>query len=75
MAEEGLRQTDNKLIHIGNPIRFDHDRFLVDLQALMNAADSNSDNIRALLMRAVPTFRPAANEPHTTTTGSQQAAV
>ena len=60
MAEEGLRKTDNKLIHIGAPIPFDHDRFLVELQALMNAAYNNDDNIRELLMQVVPTFHAAS---------------
>ncbi len=34
MAEEGLRRTDNKLIHIGNPIPFDVDEFLEGLKTL-----------------------------------------
>ena len=63
MAEEGLRKTDNKLIHIGAPIPFDHDRFLVELQALMNAAYNNDDNIRELLMQVVPTFHAAEASP------------
>ncbi len=58
MAEEGLRKTDNKLIHIGNPIPFDQDRLLVELQALMDAAYANKDDIRERLMAMVPTFHP-----------------
>ena len=38
MAEEGLTKTDNKLIHIGQPIAFDNDEFLKDLSGLMEAA-------------------------------------
>ena len=60
MAEEGLRKTDNKLIHIGNPIVFEYDRFLIRLEGLMNAAYANSDQIRDLLMEAVSTYRPIA---------------
>ena len=58
MAEEGLRKTDNKLIHIGNPIVFEYDRFLIRLEGLMNAAYANSDQIRELLMEAVSTYHP-----------------
>ena len=60
MAEEGLRKTDNKLIHIGNPIPFDHDRLLIELQALMDDAYANREDIRDRLMAVVPTFRPAS---------------
>ena len=63
MAEEGLRKTENELIHIGNPIPFDHDRFLVELVALMDAAYSNKADIRERLMAMVPTYHPAVIEP------------
>ena len=58
MAEEGLRKTDNKLSHIGNPIPFDQDRLLVELQALMDAAYANKADIRERLIAMVPTFHP-----------------
>ena len=58
MAEEGLRKTDNKLIHIGNPIPFDHDRLLIELQALMEDAYANKPGIRDRIMAMVPTFHP-----------------
>ena len=57
MAEEGLRQTDNKLIHIGCPIPFDTDEFLQNMQALTRAACNGDPDIRAIVMRAVPTYR------------------
>ena len=60
MAEEGLRKTENELIHIGSPIPFDHDQFLVGLVALMDAAYSNKADIRQRLMAMVPTYHPAA---------------
>ena len=59
MAEEGLRQTDNKLIHIGRPIPFDTDEFLQTMQTLTRAACRNDPDIRAAVMRAVPTYREA----------------
>ena len=59
MVEEGLRKTENKLIHIGSPIPFDHDKFLVELVALMDAAYANKSDIRERLMAMVPTYHPA----------------
>ena len=61
MAEEGLKKTDNDLIHIGAPIPFDHDLFLKNLETLMNAAYANDNNIRELIMGMVPTYHPAGN--------------
>ncbi len=61
MAEEGLKKTDNKLIHIGSPIAFDYDLFLKNVETLMHAAYANDDNIRALLIGMVPTYHPAMN--------------
>ena len=63
MAEEGMRKTENDLIHIGKPIPIDYDRFLVELQALMYAAYSNREDIRAYLMRMVPTYHPIDVQP------------
>ena len=59
MSEEGLRKTDNDLIHIGNPIPFDHDLFLVQLEGLMETAYANKANIREKLMEMVSTYHPA----------------
>ena len=57
MDEEGLQTTPNRLIHIGSPIPFDTDRFLLQLQALMEACNENSPEIVTLLADMVPTFR------------------
>ena len=60
MSEEGMRTTPNHLIHIGNPVPFDVDVFLQQLQGLMNAAyDGKEDKIRDLVADAVPTYHPA----------------
>ena len=60
MAEEGLQKTDNDLIHIGNPIKFDEKRFLRALENLMVAAYSNKeDEIRSLVENVVTTYHPA----------------
>ena len=61
MAEEGLQKTDNDLIHIGNPIPFDEDTFLSQLDKLMLAAYANKDNIRELVESMVSTYHPADN--------------
>ncbi len=62
MAEEGLKKTDNKLIHIGCPIPFDTDAFSEQLLDLMNAAYSNDRNIRKLVAQAVSTYKPNSSE-------------
>ena len=59
MAEEGLRNTPNQLIHIGCPIPFDVDEFVVKLKELMVACYENQENIRELVEEIVTTYRPA----------------
>ena len=60
MAEEGLQTTDNDLIHIGNPIKFDEDAFLTQLEALTEAAYANKEQtIRELVKQSVSTYHPA----------------
>ena len=58
MAEEGMKKTDNELIHIGNPIPFDVDTFLVQLRKLMIAAYDNDEAIRDAVAAMVPTYHP-----------------
>ena len=62
MAEEGLRKTENKLIHIGCPIPFDTDEFLVQLKALMHDAQENRSDIRERVQKIVKTYHPIADE-------------
>ena len=60
MSEEGMRTTPNQLIHIGNPIPFDTDEFLRQLQTLMTVAyDGREGQIRDLVAKVVPTYHPA----------------
>ena len=59
MAEEGMKTTPNHLIHIGNPIPFDTDRFISDLEPLMEAAYSNDEHIVERVEQMVSTFHPA----------------
>lgn len=58
MAEEGLKRTPNKLIHIGNPIPFDTAKFRAQLEELMTAAYDNDDDIRTIVKKMVPTYIP-----------------
>lgn len=59
MAEEGLRKTQNDLIHVGCPIPFDTERFLEQLEDLMNAAYQNRRDIRERVAELVSTYHPA----------------
>ena len=61
MAEEGLKTTENKLIHIGCPIPFDTDRFLVELGELIEVAYRNDKQIRTAVEKIVPTYHPTYN--------------
>ena len=62
MAEEGLRRTDNELIHIGCPIPFDTDVFLNEMDDLMTAAYLNDKDIRSRVADVVQTYRPTNPE-------------
>ena len=62
MDEEGLSTTPNKLIHIGKPIPFDEDKFLENLQPLMEAAYDNDESIRELVKDMVATYHPAGEK-------------
>ncbi len=60
MAEEGMKKTKNKLIHIGSPIAFDEDAFLSSMEKLMETAYANDEaNIRKVVAEMVNTYHPA----------------
>lgn len=59
MKEEGMKETPNKMIHIGQPIIFDDDHFKDELQELNDLAYEDTDHIRELVERVVPTYHPA----------------
>lgn len=59
MAEEGLKTTPNKLIHIGCPIPFDSDVFLGQMKVLMRRTYENDEQIRELVQEIVSTYHPA----------------
>ena len=56
MDEEGLKETPNKLIHIGQPIKFDDNKFLKDLDKLIDDAYKNNDDIKDKLALVVDTY-------------------
>ncbi len=63
MAEEGMKKTDNELIHIGKPIPFDTAKFLGQLEELAMASYENSENIVSMVEEIVTTFHPVGEEP------------
>lgn len=63
MAEEGLKKTDNDLIHIGQPIPFDTEKFLGQLETLAAESYENSDHIVELVESIVTTFHQVGAHP------------
>ena len=57
MNEEGLQETENKLIHIGKPIVMDDEWFQEKLHQLDQASRAESDDIKRLVSEVVPTYR------------------
>lgn len=56
MDEEGLQETENKLIHIGKPIQMDEEKFFERLMELKRILDTEPDNARQLISEMVPTY-------------------
>ena len=56
--EESVRETSNKKIFIGSPLKMDADRFFTDLLELKSAAYENDQNkVMHKLKELVPTFK------------------
>ncbi len=58
MSEEGLEKTKNDLIFIGKLSDVDADEFFTNLAYLRDECYLNGDNIRASVMKLVPTYHP-----------------
>jgi FlaA1/EpsC-like NDP-sugar epimerase len=58
MAEEGMKRTENKLIHIGKPIEMDYEEFKKKLAKLDDDSKEDDENIRQYVMDIVPTYHP-----------------
>jgi len=56
MNEEGLKETPNKLIHIGRPIKMNEKVFLRDLDKLIKEAYKNNSNIKEKVAKIVDTY-------------------
>ena len=58
MSEEGLKETENHLIHVAEPIKFDSAEFINNLKELMSLAYSNeAPEVVQKIRETVPTFK------------------
>ncbi len=57
MNEEGLRETANKMIHIGRPIEFDSEVFERQLEDLRKMSLEEQGDIREMVQEIVPTYQ------------------
>ena len=56
MDEEGMKETANKLIHVGKPIEIDEMEFFRQLKRLKEESKNESGDIRPLIREVVPTY-------------------
>ncbi len=56
MEEEGLKETANRLIHVGKPIEIDETQFFIQLKKLKEESKNESGDIRPLIQEIVPTY-------------------
>jgi len=56
MNEEGLRETANKMIYIGEPIDYDEEKFEGQIETLRKASLDEESDIRAVIRDIVPTY-------------------
>ena len=61
MDEEGLKETPNKLIHIGQPIELEKD-FLDELDSLIKDAYNNEADIKEKVAQIVKTYKISNNK-------------
>ena len=57
MKEEGMQDTDNKLIHIGKPIVMDDELFKQQLARLDKASREEVSNMKDIVAEIVPTYK------------------
>lgn len=58
MDEEGLQDTENKLIHIGKPIEMNDEWFKMKLKQLDEAAYREEQSMKSIVAEIVPTYHP-----------------
>ena len=51
-----MKDTANKMIHIGRPIELDEHEFFAQLKALKDECQIESSDIRPLIQEIVPTY-------------------
>ena len=56
MKEEGMQETENRLIHIGKPIEMDDEKFLAQLDQLYKEVLTEPKDIREAVSQIVPTY-------------------
>ena len=56
MSEEGLQNTENDLIHIGQPIDIDEEVFIETLNKMQNVMYDDNADVRELVKLIVPTY-------------------
>lgn len=56
MDEEGLTDTENKMIHIGKPLEIDEVQFFEQLKQLRDTSRVEEQDIRPLVKQIVPTY-------------------
>ena len=62
MMEEGMQETENRLIHIGKPIDMDESAFMEKLVGLGNYVVNEPSDIREYVQKLVPTYHPQNQE-------------
>lgn len=56
MDEEGMKDTANRMIHIGKPIELDEHEFFAQLKELKDECQIENSDIRPLIKKIVPTY-------------------
>ncbi|MBD5484742.1 MAG: polysaccharide biosynthesis protein [Lachnospiraceae bacterium] len=56
MDEEGMKDTANKMIHIGKPIELNEHEFFTQLKELKDECQIESSDIRPLIKKIVPSY-------------------
>jgi FlaA1/EpsC-like NDP-sugar epimerase len=56
MKEEGMQETENRLIHIGKPIDMDEEAFMEQLKELSDYVVNEPADIREYVQKLVPTY-------------------
>ena len=62
MSEEGLTQTDNRLIFIGHPIDIDEEQFEKTINDMKEVMYDDDADIRALIKKIVPSYTYTVNK-------------